>query len=268
MAALFPTIDVQCSSSTSEFSDGPDGLDELSSSCSSSEHGDDFDLDDILDDLLPVITRRRWECPVCCRELRETGGKQITLSRCGHSICQSCARRSVELHESRCPTCDVEMADLDVAGVTTDRQWVEAEQRRRWRAGGCQGIRCSTDLCPGVIECTLPADSKQDVPQCVLCQTCEAKYCAHCQVPWTSSHQCEQSRQGIVYTWEKARSTRDVLAQLSREQKHKPCPTCGVMVIRDGGCNMISCPNCRQEWCFACRGAGGEGCTHFVCAQA
>lgn len=42
----------------------------------------------------------------------------------------------------------------------------------------------------------------------------------------------------------------------------RQCPNCEVMVERSGGCNVITCMNCQDVWCFAC---GGRGCTAWAC---
>jgi len=56
------------------------------------------------------------------------------------------------------------------------------------------------------------------------------------------------------------------LEALERGSPYRECPGCGVMVLREGGCNLITCanPNCQDVWCFAC---GGRGCRTWACAS-
>jgi len=65
---------------------------------------------------------------------------------------------------------------------------------------------------------------------------------------------------------EAERLTAERLAQQFQDGEHRECPLCGVMTFRTDGCNMMTCPNCRKDWCFAC-GRQNAGCTHFVCAR-
>ena len=39
----------------------------------------------------------------------------------------------------------------------------------------------------------------------------------------------------------------------SDEQSPKICPSCGVCVEKIGGCDHITCSNCRSHWCYRCR---------------
>jgi hypothetical protein len=36
-------------------------------------------------------------------------------------------------------------------------------------------------------------------------------------------------------------------------QSPKICPTCGVCIEKIGGCDHITCSNCRSHWCYRCR---------------
>jgi hypothetical protein len=63
------------------------------------------------------------------------------------------------------------------------------------------------------------------------------------------------------------RLTDAALVRAEKDGLHRPCPSCGVMTWREGGCNMVWCPNCHLEWCFACGEGPETGCTHFLCAK-
>lgn len=32
----------------------------------------------------------------------------------------------------------------------------------------------------------------------------------------------------------------------------KKCPQCGVLTIKNGGCDAMKCPRCKTKWCWAC----------------
>ena len=39
----------------------------------------------------------------------------------------------------------------------------------------------------------------------------------------------------------------------------KPCPRCGIDVEKNGGCNHMSCPKCKDHWCWSCGKGGFDG---------
>mmetsp|Transcript_57593 Transcript_57593/g.102214 ORF Transcript_57593/g.102214 Transcript_57593/m.102214 type:complete len:131 (+) Transcript_57593:2-394(+) len=55
-----------------------------------------------------------------------------------------------------------------------------------------------------------------------------------------------------------------VVEALAQGEQFRQCPSCEVMVEREGGCNVIACPNCNATWCFAC---GGSECLPWSCAR-
>jgi len=54
------------------------------------------------------------------------------------------------------------------------------------------------------------------------------------------------------------------LERLERGVAFRECPNCEVMVERDGGCNLVTCSNCSERWCFAC---GGKSCGTWACSN-
>jgi len=61
------------------------------------------------------------------------------------------------------------------------------------------------------------------------------------------------------------KDTRQITIEaLDQAEPFRPCPHCEVMVERDGGCNVITCANCGEAWCFIC---GGRNCTAYSCAS-
>ena len=46
----------------------------------------------------------------------------------------------------------------------------------------------------------------------------------------------------------------------------RPCPRCRAPILKNGGCNAMSCARCKLNFCWACMRASRE-CTHFTCAN-
>jgi len=229
----------------------------------------------------------RWECAICRKDKSHEpwfcDDTQLHLRCCGHDLCRGCLRHMVRDGRVHCPFCNHLLHDLDLAAAApTNVEWFEVEQRRIWREGGCRGLRCGRTGCYGVLEVSvLGGVQEAERPRNVLCPVCSDGYCGRCRVPWSEQHQCEdiQERQRRAEEWRAAEELRraglrpghelvsalDVrLRELSSD--HRPCPGCGVPTMRDGGCNMMACPNCRCQWCYAC-GRKDAGCRSFLCTQ-
>lgn len=54
------------------------------------------------------------------------------------------------------------------------------------------------------------------------------------------------------------------ISALEQVSQFRSCPSCDVMVERAGGCNVITCTNCQDVWCFVCR---GRSCRAWACTS-
>lgn len=62
-----------------------------------------------------------------------------------------------------------------------------------------------------------------------------------------------------------SRDPRELTAEaLERGDRFRQCPSCEVMTEREEGCNVITCTNCQDVWCFAC---GGKDCARWACSE-
>lgn len=50
---------------------------------------------------------------------------------------------------------------------------------------------------------------------------------------------------------------------VSEDLDARPCPTCGILTLREGGCVHMSCRRCKANWCWEC---GNLGYAH-ICAD-
>jgi hypothetical protein len=46
-------------------------------------------------------------------------------------------------------------------------------------------------------------------------------------------------------------------------QTGRPCPGCGILTEKNGGCNHMTCPQCKQEWCWICGDGIDDVGAHF-----
>ena len=70
---------------------------------------------------------------------------------------------------------------------------------------------------------------------------------------------CEEDHDG--FSCEKWRIHRDPEARVrllegwaERNEHIKKCPTCKILIEKDGGCNRMTCPECETHICWRCGG--------------
>ncbi len=78
----------------------------------------------------------------------------------------------------------------------------------------------------------------------MTCDACGEKSCYTHDVPWHRDLTCDEyevNRKGDD------EATQDLLAR-----ETKPCPKCGVRIIKNGGCNHMTCKvkACNYEFCW------------------
>ena len=65
-------------------------------------------------------------------------------------------------------------------------------------------------------------------------------FCLKCLKPWHNNEICEAEEDENFKKWKK---TREV----------ERCPRCKYYIEKRGGCNIITCINCKYEWCWLCK---------------
>jgi len=236
--------------------------------------------------LSEMVHARYWECDICF-EMHQKKDPVWSLGdeRCVHSFCTRCLRESIRWGV-RCPYDDTPISNLCACGVMAAGEFIHHVKRMRALETG--NIMCSSEDCVGVVPAAL-----DDLPQPVACQVCSKQNCARrtCGVPWTEGHRCwdvvareqQQEAERIERMEELRREERRALAEwdmrhgralpedptyiiqnrIASGPKVQPCPTCGVMVEHNGGCNMMYHTSCRTKWCFICLGVGF--CSDYRC---
>ena len=54
-----------------------------------------------------------------------------------------------------------------------------------------------------------------------------------------------------------------VESSMDKDIIFKECVGCGCAIEKDGGCNLIDCPNCKTKWCWICLvKQDGVDCSH------
>lgn len=224
------------------------------------------------EDVLEVIETRvkasRWKCDICFEVLCDFDTMwDISDSRCKHRFCRHCLSGCIQWG-GRCPYDGIAISAVEECGALSRTDFIFREKcRASTRAGR---LMCPMETCIGLLHFVRETSPPQ--PAMRNCRTCGKGVCARrsCGLPWTPGHRCadiiaaeqaEQDRQAAETGW--TSSVGRTKRQLAAAPRFRLCPTCGVMVEHDGGCNMMYHDTCRTRWCFVCQRVGT--CSDFNC---
>jgi E3 ubiquitin-protein ligase RNF19A len=85
------------------------------------------------------------------------------------------------------------------------------------------------------------------------CPSCKRAICFLCNNDWHTGS-CELATKGLLGV----AADRATFAAYALVSNVKPCPKCRSPIIKDEGCNHMTCQRCRYEFCWMCMGRYSE----------
>jgi IBR domain, a half RING-finger domain len=184
-------------------------------------------------------------CEICCREktaLEENN--QIYVLKCGHPYCKMCLSKYVisQLTENGsinipCPTslCGNKITDDDIQAFMLPSLMQGYISQKNY-------IIVSNDpnkkICPAV-NCGKFAIKGANCWECV----CGYKFCFICNGKFDPvNHSCKTVMENL----------RKDLGNNTKVRSVIKCVKCKMYFTKDHGCNHMTCPYCKYEWCFLC----------------
>ena len=172
----------------------------------------------------------------------------IEMVQCpeGHLICRRCVEMSIEtaLGEGRvrteCPCVDscsskISMRELErILPNKLLKRLNETESLNAVAEVNIPGLRTCWRCGYKII------DEDEDSP--FVCPKCNEKTCKKCEKKYHQGRTCEEADLDPNRIVEKKMSEAIV----------KQCPKCHTQFIKDEGCNHMTCPRCRTEFCYLC----------------
>ena len=87
----------------------------------------------------------------------------------------------------------------------------------------------------------------------ITCPTCSGRTCIQCDTVWHTNLTCEQyQRQRAEEAERKARSEEEQAATEYVSAHAKTCPKCQAPGEKVSGCDHMTCPRCKHEYCWKC----------------
>mmetsp|Transcript_29801 Transcript_29801/g.46109 ORF Transcript_29801/g.46109 Transcript_29801/m.46109 type:complete len:499 (-) Transcript_29801:124-1620(-) len=207
----------------------------------------------------PDLDVEDMECPICYGDFVEPEDKERIggwgeihrLCRCHHTYCQECiftyVRTAImdgDVEKIFCPdqNCGEEIPAEELEWICGEelfgkyQKFLHLKQLRkdpntRW----CPTVGCENGVC-----------YKPEEGRKVLCLNCDNHFCGECSLPWH-----EGSCKSAVKKDKKKRG-KERRGEKWVKKNSKPCPKCGIAIVKQSGCNHMSCNNCGYQFCWVC----------------
>lgn len=199
-------------------------------------------------------------CMVCMDDVEPSQATRLTA--CGHAFCDDCWSGHLksrigegQSRRLRCmaPKCAAVVPEPDVLRIMRSRDpesaaTYERALRDSYADDNARVTWCpSTPHCGNAVRAPRGTEGRPGEPQC-LCGKC---FCFSCKAEPHSPASCVMFRE-----WERKNSDESETHTWIAAHT-KPCPKCGKLVEKNGGCNLVSC-QCGQCFCWLCGQATGR----------
>lgn len=194
------------------------------------------------------------ECPICLNTyLMED------MAKCsnGHYICHDCIISQIEVGierqelKDRCPiedcNCKYSVSELDKFLPKEDiEKFDEIEAYLAVTISNIPDLRkCFTCGYVGFCE-------DENCP--MICPKCNDKTCKKCKKKYHANRTCQEAD---INPWR-------FVEVMMTESVIRICPKCNLQVIKNGGCNHMTCTRCKAEFCYLCgQDITGNAGSHF-----
>ena len=94
----------------------------------------------------------------------------------------------------------------------------------------------------------------------VCCQSCNTEFCYfHSNAHSSKTGQPTTIAHCIKYHKKSLDNDRANVDYAVNTLRSKPCPSCGMAVSKEGGCNQMKCPSCNTHFCWLCGAVVDDG---------
>lgn len=197
-----------------------------------------------------------FQCPICTEHAAL--GDRLILDECGdldHGICRRCAfnyvnGRVLEMNLKDIP-CPIGMSSGGCRGgdcaLFTSKQMSQllADQTgalERYQRFKRMSTHRDLRACPGCGDLCSPTMVDDVIKPEMHCGACGAVFCYYHSWAHKDHGDCA-SYEAWLANEEKA---------IESEFRTKNCPGCSSQTEKNGGCNHMTCQQCRCEWCWVC----------------
>lgn len=188
-----------------------------------------------------IAVQPETQCRVC--EGKYPTSMQTDLCDCGHLFCKAClvAETAHKLENNKVleiscldPDCNSPALPDKVASLlNSEGEYILETKYKRFRNGHL-ALKWNKRLCPN-LECWAILEEVNN-GEYGSCNSCQINVCLTCNRLIHPGRPCEAAKQ----------ETEAAIAAVRK------CPSCGVSIYKDRGCNHIICVVCKHQYCWIC----------------
>ena len=183
-------------------------------------------------------------CSICLEDVNEN--RTTSHRQCDANFCDSCFGAYIRLQitqgkwELECANCSLLLSEEIIQRFLQDYPLLQ-EHFARLLADAYTDPLVKT--CPN---CCVLTRAKKEQTKHVVCSECHFDWCFSCHAPWHKGMNCKDFKRGskLFKAWTK--STTEGAKNARR------CPKCKIFIQRLEGCDQMSCPRCRTQFCYLC----------------
>lgn len=186
-----------------------------------------------------------YSCSICLEKVREN--RTSIHGTCKTTFCNSClgAYIRIQITEGKwkleCANCRSLLSENLIEKFLQGYPLLQEHFRRL-------KVDAQTDplvkTCPNC--CALNRVKKERTKR-VTCPECLFEWCFDCHAPWHKGMNCKDFKRGSKLFKEWTKAKKDGVYINARR-----CPRCKVFIQRLDGCDHMSCPRCRTQFCYLC----------------
>lgn len=192
-------------------------------------------------------------CELCTDEIKKKKEIKNNTLPCGHLFCDDCYLNylqdkiknnkvgKITCMQHKCPhTFD---DDFIISHLANDEILINKYKKFKLRTKLYEDSNIK--FCP-IKDCESYA-KREGNEKYVTCLEGH-QFCFECSKPWHGDKKCQEEIDKDFKKWKKNKLL-------------KRCPKCQFWTEKNLGCNHMTCPECKYEWCWLCKGKCDKG--HF-----
>lgn len=209
----------------------------------------DADLEAI-DNLEFIENVEAFECAICYGDIDV--GQGVILKNCRHSFCKECLIESIKHSDEyvvKCPgdECELTVQEREIRGLVPAELFDQhLEKSLKLYEGTTENAyHCKTPDCRGFIE----IDKNL---QGFMCFVCKRVNCIGCKVIHHGKN-CQEYQDTINPDGKNQRenaASEKLIRKMVDDTAAMYCPRCKIPVMKDDGCDFITCLTCKLGICW------------------
>uniref|UniRef100_A0A8C9YXD4 RBR-type E3 ubiquitin transferase n=1 Tax=Sander lucioperca TaxID=283035 RepID=A0A8C9YXD4_SANLU len=230
-----------------------------------------------------------FDCGVCF--MGWLGSDCVQLSECGHIFCQACLAEFCKLQITEGNIRAVTCPEADCSATPTPAQVKRLVGEELFSRYDRLLLQSTLDCMADVVYCPRRTCGSAVIVEksstAALCSVCRFAFCVTCKKTYHGTVLCvsvcvseglrallddyasgSNKRQSLLesrYGQSRMQNTmEDLLSESWIDSNSKYCPHCFCRIEKNRGCNMMTCSQCGQSFCWACLSRlGNDSGRHF-----